>query len=518
MLACFSSPAPMLHADEPVPHRWPPRLLLNSDCGTPVFYKFDAPMSESQLCRVVNDLPGTQVDAFLPCPQFSDDQFWFPTRVGEPYDGRHVQDDRFEDRNFKRVADHVRSLNERGIDPMRVWQRRARGLGLLFVPSLRMNDVHKDYVDRWPSLRSHWETQRKHLLIGEAIPAWYKHPYTFSWAMDYAHEEVRRRKLDIITEICTRYEVDGFDLDFLRHVYYFRRGQEADGAELMNEFVRSVRKRLDEIGEAKGKRLRLLVRVPPQIHQCERIGLDVSTWIRSGWVDMVTAMAPGYLDMDADIASFADLANGTGCVIAGGLEYYVRGYKKTDKEKSTSLATLQMLRAGAASFWAQGASSIYLFNYDCHGPFPFRGQKRQALMEVGDPARLAGRDKRYLVTVDMEVRTPEEGGDKQLPVTLDEKHDRRALHVFVADDPASARARGSTVLVQLTVTGTGVRNLQVSINGSNAEPAERSDSRLLFRSPPVVWGRNTVELRRVPDATGADSRVTGVDLQVRYPA
>ena len=83
-------------ADRPVPN-WPPRLWLNSDCGTPVFYRFDAPMSVDQLCRVVDDLPGTGVDAFLPCPQFSDDQFWYPLEAAEPYDGRQVPDGKFED-------------------------------------------------------------------------------------------------------------------------------------------------------------------------------------------------------------------------------------------------------------------------------------------------------------------------------------------------------------------------------------------------------------------------------------
>ena len=68
--------------------RWPPRLLLNSDCGTPVFYRSDAPMTKDQLCHVVNDLPGTQVDAFLPCPQFSDDQFWFPMPRAVPFPRR----------------------------------------------------------------------------------------------------------------------------------------------------------------------------------------------------------------------------------------------------------------------------------------------------------------------------------------------------------------------------------------------------------------------------------------------
>ena len=139
--------------------------------------------------------------------------------------------------------------------------------------------------------------------------------------MDYAHAEVRKRKLDIITEICTRYDVDGFEMDFLRSVYYFHRGKEAAGSKLMNVFVQQVRERLDEIGEKKGKRLRLLVRVPPQLAECKQVGLDVPTWIKQGWIDMVIAMAPGYLDMDADIASFTKLTKGTDCLVAGGLEY-----------------------------------------------------------------------------------------------------------------------------------------------------------------------------------------------------
>jgi hypothetical protein len=472
-------------------------------------------MKEDQLCHVLNDLPGTHVDAFLPCPQFSDDQFWFPTRVAEVYDGRHVKDGQFEDMYFKRVAGNVRSLNERGIDPMLVWQRQSHGHDFLFIPSLRMNDIHKDYVDRWPSLRSNWERARTHLLIGDAIPAWYTAPYKYTWSMDYAHAEVRQRKLDIITEICTRYDVDGFEMDFLRHTFYFRRGEEAEGAQQMNDFVESVRKRLNEIGEEKGKQLRLLVRVPPQLAECRQIGLDVSTWIRNNWVDMVIAMAPGYLDMDADVASFVQLAKGTKCVVAGGLEYYVRGYKKPD-QKGITWASIEMLRAGAASIWAQGASSVYLFNYDCHGPFPFRGEKRQAIQEIGDPVKLIGKNKRYLITVDMNNRTSEEGGNKQLPVTLAEKHNKRELQFFIADDLGKAAKNGSLDSVEMTIAASGARKLRVQMNGRDVEPDEQSDTRLLFKTPHFVQGKNVLGVRLSTESPQSGSRITEVDVWVRY--
>ena len=120
------------------------RILFNSDGGTPVFYYFSAPMSPKQLCRTLDELEGTQVDVFLPCPQFSDDQFWYPTKIGEIYDGRYIKDGKFEDEDFKRVANNVKSLLVRGIDPMKVWEERTHKLGLKFWPSLRMNDLHKD--------------------------------------------------------------------------------------------------------------------------------------------------------------------------------------------------------------------------------------------------------------------------------------------------------------------------------------------------------------------------------------
>ena len=201
------------------------------------------------------------------------------------------------------------------------------------------------------------------MLIGDAIPAWYTAPYKYSWAMDYGHDEVRQRKLDIIKEICTRYDVDGFEMDFLRHPFYFRKGHEADGAKKMSAFVESVRKQLDDIGDKKGKRLRLLVRVPPQLAECKRIGLHVPTWMRNDWVDMV-------------------------------------------------IATL---------------------------------------------------------------------------------------------DP-----------IELTIKAGGARNLRVKVNDRDLTPTEQADSWLVFKSAPMVQGRNKIDLRLHDDSTDAKPRVTEIDVWVRY--
>ena len=507
--------ATSLNSAERTKVSWPPRLLLNSDCGPPVFYKFDAPMGEDQLCHVLNDLPGTQIDAFLPCPQFSDDQMWFPTRVAEIYDGRHVPDGQFEDPYFKRVANNVLSLNQRGIDPLKVWQRRAQKQGLLFLPSLRMNDIHKDYVDRWPSLRSHWEQARRQLLIGKAIPPWYSSPYKYTWAMDYAHTEVRQRKLAIITEICSRYKVDGFEMDFLRHPYYFKHGTEDQGKPVMNQFIAAVRQKLDALGKTKGQRLRLLVRVPPHRDECQQIGLDVPTWIRNDWVDMVIPMAPGYLDMNANLAEFVQLTTGTDCVVAGGLEYYVRSYRQP-KQQGITNASLEMLRAGAATIWAQGATSVYLFNYDCHGPFPFRGKKRLALQEIGDPAALVKKNKRYLITVDMDNQTNAEGGNKQLPALLTAENNHCDLQFLIADDLAKATADRTLESTELTISASDVSHLQIQLNDRALLVTKQSGGQVRFAMPPVVQGNNRLDIRLHPASPQTKCRVTEVDVTIRY--
>ncbi len=483
------------------PPAWPPKLWLNSDCGTPVFYRFDPPMKSEHLTRVLDDLPGTAVDAFLPCPQFSDDQFWFPLKSAEPYDGRQVPDGKFEDKYFKRVAGNVRSLVQQKLDPMVIWQERAHRNGLMFIPSLRMNDVHKDYIDLWPSLRSAWERKRQHLLIGKAIPNWYTHPYTHSWAMDYAKAEVRDRKLTIITELCTVADVDGFELDFLRSGLFFRRGEETRGRDLMTDLVRRIRVMLDDLGRKREKTLRLVVRVPTSIKQCLQQGLDVPRWIRDDLVDMVVPMAGGYLDMTAPVEEFVALAQKTDCQVAGGLEYYIRGYIKPGQQGITN-ASLERLRAGAASFWDRGVDAIYLFNYDCHGQFPFTGGKRQALNEIHDHAKLAGTDQHYFVTREMSQKTPVGTGYKQLPAELDQRGKRSTFTWHVGDnvptEPGPEDPRRGRLIVRTSLSPKVDVTLKFFINGKPVAPTRRNGTVFVFDQPPVTRGRTRLDIRMDP--------------------
>ena len=136
------------------------RLLLNSDGGDGAMMAFEPPITPDQLCRVVNETEGTQVDVFIQCVQWSDEQMLYPTRVAEVY-AKPVSEDHLRDfeqyPGIRRWARNVDSLLESGQDPLEIWSRRSREAGMQFWPSLRMNDIHKDWTERWPSFRSQWE-------------------------------------------------------------------------------------------------------------------------------------------------------------------------------------------------------------------------------------------------------------------------------------------------------------------------------------------------------------------------
>ena len=510
------------------------RLLLNSDGGDSALMAFEPPITPGQLCRAVNEAEGTHVDVFIQCVQWSDEQMLYPTRVAEvyakPISEEHERD--FEKYpGIRRWAQNVDSLLHAGRDPLEIWIRRSHEAGMEFWPSLRMNDIHKDWSERWPSLRSQWERDNPQVRLGSAVPDRYLHQanrspqpsHGYSWAMDYALEEVRTRKLAIIAEVCADYDVDGFEMDFLSHPYYFKKGEEAHGLPLMNDFVRQVRARLDEIGRAKGRKLTLLARVLPSLKLNRKIGLDVPTWIGERWVDLVAPATRGYLDISADLTPFVELARGTGVEISGGMsDLYVRDYTG----QKTGRATIEMLRAAASAAWQSGVTSLHLFNYDCHATGKgkpgvlFSPGELQALKEIGDPSVIARKDKHYYVTREMGGLTPEAGGEMQLPTEM-VRGDTRELRFLVGDDVTAAREEGTLESTSLLVSLQGYDrwddDLRVQLNGRRLRGRFEGGA-LRFGGVTPKRGKNllSLNLRNRPASRQAPIRVQGVELFIDY--
>ncbi|MBM3279068.1 MAG: hypothetical protein FJY95_13445 [Candidatus Handelsmanbacteria bacterium] len=111
--------------------------------------------------------------------------------------------------------------------------------------------------------------------------------------MDLSRPEVREHFVRHSIDAVERYPVQGLDLEFMRAIPFFARGQVAKAAHL-NEFLRKLRGELDRIGRQRGCRLELSIwsgtpqnyrfirrgLFPPEFCELGFHGIDLPTWIK----------------------------------------------------------------------------------------------------------------------------------------------------------------------------------------------------------------------------------------------
>jgi len=225
--------------------------------------------------------------------------------------------------------EHIKFMKERtGMDPsansfanymanggdmVEVFCRRCREKNLAPFVSFRLNDVHGHEFVQLPK---------------EQIPSWAWHAFSpihvnhpewrlgdvNNWngkSLDWAMPDVPASKFAFIKEIIEQYDIDGFELDFMRNSNFFR--QESTTSEqrrvIMNEFVRNVRKELDKRDQADGRHRWLCVRIPAQVACYDPLGIDPAAMVREG-VDMFNLSNTYYTECRGDYERFRDIVGG----------------------------------------------------------------------------------------------------------------------------------------------------------------------------------------------------------------
>ena len=71
------------------------------------------------------------------------------------------------------------------------------------------------------------------------------------YAFDWSHPEIREYKYKMLEELCTNYDFDGLELDFMRFWHFFNplRTTEAERKSILTDFVGSVRQWAVEVGD-----------------------------------------------------------------------------------------------------------------------------------------------------------------------------------------------------------------------------------------------------------------------------
>lgn len=301
---------------------------------------------EAFLARRTSPLAGSQVDAIFYC-----------TGVFNLY--THKSDEtELRGHGDKKQLDWAWELTKQGTDSLTLVTKWGHEHGMEVFWSMRMNDTH-DSGDN--ALLCRWKQDHPDYLMGRSTDEF---PYGGGrWsAVNYGLPEVRDKVFRIFRDVCTRYDVDGIEMDFYRHPVYFKPQMTGEPVtqehcNMMTDLVRRVRSMTIDVAKKRGRPLLIAVRIPDSVGFSKAIGLDVQRWLKDDLVDIVTGGC---------YFQFEPWEN----LVALGHKYHKPVYaclsgsriESAKEPESGGDSTAQVWHGQAALAWKAGVDGIYTFN------------------------------------------------------------------------------------------------------------------------------------------------------------
>ena len=348
---------------------------------------------------------------------------------------------------YPHYVSNIESLIASGNCPLRIVTEFAHQNGMEAFASVRMNDVHDSFIEGMKTL---WKREHPEFLVDTSDRLEDRGVYVTS--QDFTHPAVRDRKFEIIEEVCERYDIDGVELDYIRHPVLFSRsmrGLPATGGEvgIMTSLMRRVRRRMNEIAARRRRPLLLAVRVPESFKLSMNIGLDLETWLKEDLVDILIA-GGGYTPFTLPLAALTRAAR----------EYGVQVYPCINAGIAMTLsdgAFMETTRALAMKWYHEGADGVYLWNLAT--PFlrmdgeALRSKREQlyaCLTEIGDRQTILQRDKLYAADGPAMTHYAFISSTPPLPLSLGTNEVQR-VSLVIGDDVEAAVRSGSLKRLEL---------------------------------------------------------------------
>lgn len=350
-------------------------LLILATSQTP-YATYQEPVSDRQTIGVVEELRGTGVDALMICPQAWMTNLWVSEIDRRWQDVAPTEKEPLFEaatKYFEKAYFRMRRYMLEGKDPVALTIQTARRCGIAPFLSYRMNEHH--YTNN-PAASTHskfWK-EHQHLMLE-----------TEGSNLNYLEDEVRDYYFSLFCELLDRYDVDGFECDFMRFPKYFPADRIEEGIPVMNAFIARIRAKLDEVGAKKGRRLSLSVRVPRSPALAREIGLDVAAWDRAGLVDMVNVSSMFRISQEVDIEGFRPLLNNSSMY---GEMHFVSQPGEAPGHYWVNINRLtapELYKSTALSFLERGADGVVLFNFAYTRDHSFNEPRRSYFPGVEPP-------------------------------------------------------------------------------------------------------------------------------------
>ncbi len=268
---------------------------------------------------------------------------------------------------------------------------------------------------------------------------------------NYAVPEVRQFKVDLLRQITEAYDLDGFQLDFARHVPCLPPGRQWEMRHHVTRFVRMARIMLLDVARRRRRPILLAARVPRNLAGCRIDGFDIVEWSRQNLVDVLTL---GTRSVDVDVAGYRKATAGSHIKLQPCLDdhHATDGYR---------YPPIEFFRGAFANWWQQGADSVVTFNWsnappeigERVGARPGPKSQQQAYHEIGSQATLAKKDKIFVVERRGGYPWAEgffnRNDTAPLPIKLDPGGRPTMLTVRISDDLAKLADTVKQVIVRV---------------------------------------------------------------------
>ena len=348
------------------------RIIMNNDgndtLGT---RRGETHTPEAFLARRTAALAGSQVDAIFYCDGIFDT---YTHRSEESERRRTASGDR------KYWAEEL--IEKVGKDPLEIITDWGHAHDMEVFWSMRMNDSH-DSSPAYAKLMPRWKKENPELMMA---PKPTRFPYGSSrWSsVDYGKAKARDKVFRILRDVATRYDVDGLEMDFLRHPMFFKPqllGEPVtqEHCDMMTGLLARVRAMADDVGRKRDRPMLIAVRVPDSVRYCKEIGLDLEAWLERDLVDLLIGAGQIHVEPWKNLVA---LGRRHDVPVYAGMSPARLGRSPGDRALDLPLWRGEALRA-----WDAGVDGISTFNvFDPESPV-FR--------EIGDPFVLRKLPHRY---------------------------------------------------------------------------------------------------------------------------
>ena len=326
--------------------------------------------NEKDIVDYARQFEGTHVTDYI-INVFSEGTFNYPTKYGTDYLELYTATERlgvevdYTETSYIEAANYL--YNTLSTDYIGLWCEYFPTIGINPWLSFRMNDVHEmydsvvsgvpsglisDFYYKNPGLR------RNPHHFGDD----YKYANSYDFALNYKYAETREYVLGAINDALSTYNAYGIELDFQRNMYLFGIGEEYEGLDTMNKFMRDVDDLVAIYEEKYGHEIKISARVASDIQSCYDFGLDVLTWAAEGIIDLITPTGHySTTDMDIPTKIWSSAMAPHGVEVAPGIESHIRASQS--KAANTGGHTFSTMAAFSANAFSQGADKVYLYNF-----------------------------------------------------------------------------------------------------------------------------------------------------------